>query len=202
MIELKHHCLSNDEKTQLTRQLNNKTKLLPSSDLEGKYHGYRSLTYLDDQNKEYSAALEKYQQLLFPDTGAWNLTKYTSDFDDSETVILELKSTGRTTNESPTLILSCNKNKTSVRINTHVIVDNETVIMRLDTRKATYDQWDISNSYNVISFQGDGSGLIKRLIVHKKLLVGFSEFGGEVVSTEFDLHGLNAAIKPLSELCR
>ena len=145
-------------------------------------------------------------------TGDWEIQLETSKFDDSQTVLLSLESKEWTNcpydSAKHRLVLACRENSTDLYIifggcymsdfegggRVTYRIDNEpaaSVSMRASSNNSALGLWDGRNS---IPF-------IKGLLDKNALVVRASPFAENRVTSEFELGGLNEAIKPLRAAC-
>lgn len=141
------------------------------------------------------------------DSGKWRVSTKTSPIDDSKNVYLRLIAekpvSGKYGRESqPTLLIRCKENKTNLFIPFGFFLgsDSTRVTTRLDKEKARTSTWSISTDHEAIFAPRDIS-FTKKLMQHDRLLVQLTPYGESPVMTEFDVRGLENAVKPLREAC-
>lgn len=149
-----------------------------------------------------------------PDAGKWITDISTNSFDDSRTVVLLLDADneieGWLSTFLPGLILRCQEGRVEayIHIGTQAEVeldsnfDNRpTVRLRFDSNEAITLRMDESTDGDALFFPQPQT-TIDQLLVHDRLLFGFTPFNASAVEATFDLRGLSYVIQPLREACR
>lgn len=142
--------------------------------------------------------------------GSWHVQEEISPLDDSKNVGLWTESLepipdtfGRLV--TPTLVLRCQENKTSVYIDwsTYLGIDEIQIIYRIDKLPAETRRWRISTNFEAIGLWSGGSAIpfIRGLFDHKTLLARVTPYGESPVTVIFNIAGLKAAAAPLMEAC-
>lgn len=147
------------------------------------------------------------------DTGAWRTRTDTSQFDDSETVILTLDAdeavrNGFGTLSRPALIIRCLENTTSLYLHMdgyHMsdIQGYGIVDLRIDDSAAFEERMDASDSGGALGLwrAPRSISLAKQLIGHDRLAARATPYSENPVEMTFALSGLENAIRPLREAC-
>ena len=103
---------------------------------------------------------------------------------------------------TPVLLIRCKENTTDVIVQwgTYLGIDETAVIMRLGKDKAKERSWTISTNYEAV-FAPSPINLTKEMMKHNSILLNVTPHGSNPVTAEFDLIGLQDAVKPLKEAC-
>ena len=145
-------------------------------------------------------------------TGDWDIQLETSKFDDSQTVFLSLKS--KEWDNCPydsakhSLVMACRENSTDLYIvfGGCYMSDFEgrgRVTYRVDDEPAASVSMRESSNNSALGLWGGRNSIpfIKELLDKNSLVVKASPFSESAVTSEFELGGLNEAIKPLRAAC-
>ncbi len=147
------------------------------------------------------------------DRGHWRITSQISRIDDSKNVTLRLTSYTQDVDrfgnrENLWIVIACQENKTSVIINFagHFMADNSgrgSVTYRVDEKSAKRRNFRESNDNSVLGLWGGATSIpfIKEIMGGKNLYVEALPFSDSTVSGEFNISGLDNAIKPLRAAC-
>lgn len=140
-------------------------------------------------------------------TGKWLVREGDPDpIDDSRVVVLSLKAdSGRSglEREPVHLIIRCSSNKTSVFINWHDYMTDESVVThRLDKNKPEKKIWPSSTDKTASFYPGDGHAFAKQLMLADSFVARTTPYNENPVTAIFDTRGLSHAIRPLREACR
>jgi type VI secretion system protein VasI len=145
-------------------------------------------------------------------TRKWRIERSRSSFDDSMTVDLSLNAETAVSGwlgkvRTPVLGLRCYEHKTYAYIETGMTANVEyglfhqaTIRIRLDHEPAKTTVTDESTDSQALFFE-QPIALIRSLLGHQQLTLGFTPFNSPPVETTFDLRGVEAAIVPLREAC-
>lgn len=148
--------------------------------------------------------------------GDWTVEIKKSAFEDTEDVYLSLDSTGTVQcrgidgPQPVTLVVRCLENRTVVYIvaqQCHLTSGGSRsygeVDFRIDTQKAFSQQMQKSNSNDALGhWRGkEAIPLAKRLFGGEKLLVRFTPYAENAKTAEFNISGLEEAVKPLRKSC-
>jgi type VI secretion system protein VasI len=143
----------------------------------------------------------------FLGSGKWQVQTEQSPIDDSKNVYLSLTANDSIVrrygkNLTPTLHFRCKEKKTEGYINfdTFLGSDSTQVTTRLDKDKAKTSSWGISTDHNA-AFIPQAVPFIKSLLDKEALLVQLTPYSENTIMTSFDIRGLAASVKPLSEAC-
>jgi len=164
------------------------------------------LACFDSLSKKHGGLTKK--EILEPeDKGKWVIRKDTSPIDDSEKVVLFVNSETPITNKfgktsAPTMFLRCLENKTEVYIDFDSFIGTNriSVTTRVDKEKAKKERWGASSDHNAI-FARNNISFIKNMLNKDKLLIQLTPYGANTVMAEFDISGIENAIKPLRKAC-
>jgi len=138
--------------------------------------------------------------------GKWSVSATLSPIDDSKNVTLSLEANesvgARYRRVTPTLILRCKERKTDAYISwdAYLGLEQTTVLTRLDDRPASKSEWSLSTD-NKATFAPQAKTFIKGLLGHSRLVSQVTPYSESPVLVTFDLAGLDAALKPLSDAC-
>lgn len=150
-----------------------------------------------------------------PSVAKWEVEIKQSDFEDTTDVYLSLASEGPVgcnmfgSSQPATLFVRCQENTTAIFIATdcHLASGFQgygKVDVRADDKKATTVSMDASTDNRALGFFNGGKAIpfIQRhLLGGETLRVRFTPFNASPVSAEFDITGIDEAIKPLREQC-
>ncbi|HGJ5855642.1 MAG TPA: type VI secretion system-associated protein TagO [Arsenophonus nasoniae] len=138
----------------------------------------------------------------------WIISTSTSEIDDSQTVILEVKSehqiyTRLYESITPYLIIRCQNNKTDVYINwwSYLGLDETKIITRIDKEKASSKWWNISTDNKAAFYPGNVIKFINSLFGKNKLFAQVTPYGESPVKATFNITGLSDKIIPLRKSC-
>lgn len=143
--------------------------------------------------------------------GHWWVYKEDSPIDDSVNVFMSLSAIdeipdGYGKSVTPMLHIRCKENTTALYISwDRFIGSGEAYITyRIDKNKAQRQFWSISTDHQATGKWRGGSSIpfIKKLLDSKSLLVNVTPYGDNPVLVNFDVSGIESAIKPLREECR
>jgi len=145
-----------------------------------------------------------------PPTGEWDVRIESSPLDDIKTVFLDLKvmdsATVRGTSSlTPQMSFMC----TGKDVEGYVFVRAPpevgraryaTVRVRFDTLEPETVRMEPSAEQDALFFNKPAS-VLKQMLGHERMLFGFKPRGSEETVTEFDLRGVDEAVKPFAEAC-
>ncbi len=145
--------------------------------------------------------------------GDWRVQVETSKIDDSTNVFLTLQSREHTNcrydEAAHRIWIACRENTTSlwVTFGGCFMADNGSrgrVTYRLDQDKAKRRNFRESNDNSALGLWRGGSSIrfIKGMLGHKTLLIRATPFSESTVTAEYDIAGIDEAIKPLRKACR
>jgi len=145
-------------------------------------------------------------------TGDWRVRTETSKIDDSKTVFLSLSSEEQTNcrykNGPHTVYLACRENSTNLWFHfgdcfMSSIQGKGRVTYRLDSDKAATEGFRESNSNMALGLWSGSQAIpfIKKMIGHELMVVRATPFSDSTVTAEYNISGLEEAIKPLRESC-
>ncbi|OHB72424.1 MAG: hypothetical protein A2W23_07650 [Planctomycetes bacterium RBG_16_43_13] len=140
-------------------------------------------------------------------TGKWRISTETSPIDDSKNVYLALSAEesikAMLGTSLPVLFLRCKENKTEVYIawGVYLGLEETTMLIRFDSKKATTSTWNISTDNMATFYRGSVIAFIRSIVGYKQLLVQVTPYGESPVMVTFDLAGLEEAVKQLQETC-
>jgi len=145
------------------------------------------------------------------ETGGWQSSFGTSQFDNSKTVFLNLLADnpvqGWLTTYTPSLSVRCQEHNLDVYISVGMQINVEygmyqsaTIRIRFDHETAKSLVADESTDGQALFFRNPGE-IIYSMLDHDKLIFGFTPFNASPVVTTFNLVGLSNVIQPLEEAC-
>lgn len=138
--------------------------------------------------------------------GKWKLTESTSPIDDSKTIKLSLTTKDKVRagiqSGSPILILRCMEDKTSLYVDwgTFISTADPRITLRVDKDKATSEYWRVASNHEV-SFSPNAIPAIKSMVGKNNLMLQVTPFSDQTYTVNFDITGLDNAIKPLRDAC-
>jgi len=144
--------------------------------------------------------------------GKWSVTTEISKIDDSKNVFLSLKSDAATAcpydDKTHIIWVACRENTTSLWIDFGgcFMSDNSgkgKVTYRLDKDKAAKVSMSESNDNSALGLWRGRSSIpfVRGMLGKSSLLIRAQPFSDSTVTAEYDIRGLNEAIKPLMEAC-
>jgi type VI secretion system protein VasI len=142
--------------------------------------------------------------------GDWNVRTELSPLDDIKTVYLDLKAADSrevrgTSAYAPQMGLMCTGSKIEgyVFIRSRPEVDRSglaTVRIRFDTLEPQTRRLEKSLKEDAL-FLDKPASTLKDMLGHERMLFGYTPLGSEEVVTEFNLRGVEEAVKPFVEGC-
>jgi len=106
---------------------------------------------------------------------------------------------------TPTLLIRCQENTTSVAINWEMYlgIGESQIIYRIDRLPAETQEWRLSTNREAIGLWNGSSAIpfINRLFDREMLLARITPYGESPVTAVFRIGGLKAAAAPLMEAC-
>lgn len=146
------------------------------------------------------------------ESGDWIIQRTTSKIDDSTNVFLRLPSYDQTNcrykRGNHNINIACRENKTSLWItfSNCFMSDNSgrgRVTYRIDTNPASTISMRESTDHMALGLWSGGTSIrfIKSLLGHNKLLIRATPFSESAVTGEYNITGLDEAIRPLREAC-
>ena len=167
--------------------------------------GAPKLTFKDEQITLLQNISTPAQEIA--NTGNWATRSEVSPIDDSTNVTIGMEAWESFRNDygqmiTPVLLIRCKENTTDVIVQwgTYLGIDETAVIMRLGKDKAKERSWTISTNYEAV-FAPSPINLTKEMMKHNSILLNVTPHGSNPVTAEFDLIGLQDAVKPLKEAC-
>lgn len=145
-------------------------------------------------------------------TGDWIVRTEVSKLDDSKNVFLSLASEDYTScrfkPNAHSIYIACRENTTSVWIGfgecfMSSIQGKGRVTYRLDATPSKTQNFQESNNNMALGLWDGGRSIpfIKEMLGHEKMFVRATPFSDSAVSAEYNIAGLDEAIKPLREAC-
>ncbi|MCV2877586.1 type VI secretion protein [Sedimentimonas flavescens] len=147
--------------------------------------------------------------------GDWSIEVKKSDFEDTTDVFMRVASQKPVScghfkgPQNITLLLRCKENTTSIFIATHCHLTSGhggygNVDIRLDDQKSFVSRMDDSTDNSALGLWSGSRSipLIKQMLGKERMLVRFTPFSESPVTAEFNISGLDEAIKPLREACK
>ncbi len=144
----------------------------------------------------------------------WRVRTEKSPMDDVTNVYVSLDADeaikGWLSEETPTLVLRCQKKKTEVYFDAHMQVDAKysvygstgSVRIRFAQQKAeTFHFPTSTDGQALFVMYPDPISFIKRILKHQTMMVEFTPFNRGPVTTTFNLSGLDSKIGQLREVC-
>jgi len=145
-----------------------------------------------------------------PPTGEWDVRTESSPLDDIKTVFLDLKAMDSpkvrgTSSLTPQMSFMC----TGKEVEGYVFVRAPpevgrsryaTVRVRFDTLEPQTLRMEPSAEQDALFFNKPAS-VLKQMLGHERMLFGFKPRGSEETVTEFDLRGVDEAVKPFADAC-
>lgn len=144
--------------------------------------------------------------------GNWNVTTETSKIDDSTNVFMRLVSentfSDRYGNQrAGDIYIVCREHRTDLYIilGGMFLADSGgfgQVTVRIDRNKARVLYFSASTDHQALGlWRGAGVGFIKQMMNGKRVLFEVTPFNESAVTVEFEIDGLDNAIKPLRKAC-
>ncbi|MBL3562230.1 type VI secretion system-associated protein TagO [Rhodovulum sulfidophilum] len=160
-----------------------------------------------DQQSEYAP-----ERVEVSGVGNWRVISETSQIDDSTNVYLSLASDDNTNcrydTEVHRLHIACRENTTSLWVTfggcfMSSIQGKGRITYRLDQEPAAKASFRESNDNMALGLWSGGQAIpfVKRMLGHEKLLIRATPFSDSRVTGEYDIRGIEEAIKPLREAC-
>jgi type VI secretion system protein VasI len=144
-------------------------------------------------------------------TGEWQVASDVSKIDDSTRVTVVLRSAhdipGRYGNTVRlNLVLRCQENKTDVMVHFggHFMSDHAgggAVTYRIDRKPAQSARFSQSTNHESL-FAPEPVALIKSLFGAQKLVIRAAPYNENAITAEFNVGGVENAVKPLREACK
>ena len=144
-----------------------------------------------------------------PSDTAWHVDRSKSKLDDSETVVLSTDALEaipgplQVKKVRPALIIRCSEGETDLFVSWGMFIGSRSVEVteRIDSEKAVTASWGLSTDGKA-TFKDGPVPYIKQLMGHKKLLLQVTPFNENPRLVEFNITGIDEAIKPVQEACR
>lgn len=144
--------------------------------------------------------------------GNWQVSNSVSEIDDTTNVYLSLTSesdiAGRFSGPGPMILnIHCRENKTLLYIYFNGLHMSDyqygTVTYRLDSKKAQKKKMHESTDHSALGLWngGDAIPFVKAMFGNEKLLLQATPLGENAVTANFQINGLEEAIRPLRESC-
>jgi len=143
------------------------------------------------------------QQPNIKGEGQWQVKTQINPVDDSNTVTLYLESESGEgiLDDTVSLNVRCQSNKTDLYINWHSFLGNEAkVLTRIGNAKAETSLWDISPDKKG-SFRKVPIGFLKEMMKALRFVAQITPYNENPITAVFDTTGLSSAIEPLRETC-
>lgn len=145
-------------------------------------------------------------------SGDWRVHVETSKIDDSKNVFLTLYSEEQTNcpykSGSHSIHMACRENETNFWIRfgecfMSSIQGKGRVTYRLDSEQASRRNFRESNNNMALGLWSGGTAIpfIKKMIGHDRMIVRATPFSDSTVTGEYNIVGLEEAVKPLREAC-
>lgn len=145
-------------------------------------------------------------------SGDWRVRTETSKIDDSTNVWLTLASEEQTNcpykDGSHSIHIACRENSTNIWIYfgecfMSSIQGKGQVTYRLDSEKAATKNFQESNNNMALGLWNGRQAIpfIEKMIGHERLIVRATPFSDSTVTGEYNISGLEEAIKPLQQAC-
>ncbi len=161
------------------------------------------LDCFDRLAKEHNLFGKQTQQSNIKGNGQWLVKTEINPVDDSNTVTLylEAESGKGILDDTVSLIVRCQSNKTDLHINWHSYLGNEArVLTRIGDATAQTSLWDISPDKEG-SFRKAPIGFLKEMMKASRLVAQITPYNENPITAVFNTTGLSSAIKPLRETC-
>ena len=161
------------------------------------------LDCFDGLAKDNNLFGKQMQQSSTNGKGQWLVNTQINPVDDSNTVTLylEAESGKGILDDTVSLIVRCQSNKTDLHINWHSYLGNEArVLTRIGNAKAQTSLWDISPD-KAGSFRKGPIGFLMEMMKSSRLVAQITPYNENPITAVFDITGLSSAIKPLRETC-
>jgi len=161
------------------------------------------LDCFDRLAKDNNLIGKKTQQSNIEGKGQWHVKTQINPVDDSSTVILylEAESGKGILDDTVSLIVRCQSNKTDLYINWYSYLGNEArVLTRIGDANAQTSLWDVSPDKKG-SFRKGPIGFLKEMMKASRLVAQITPYNENPITAVFDTTGLSSAIKPLRETC-
>ena len=144
--------------------------------------------------------------------GKWEVSSTTSKIDDSKNVYLRLEADNEVLGRygdrvRVTMTVTCRENVTSLWFNFggHFMSDYQygTITYRVDDKKAKRKKFRESTNNEALGLWNGGSSIpfLKLIMSGKHLLVRATPYSESAIDSEFEIAGLENALKPLREAC-
>ena len=175
-----------------------------------KLDAYRAAAFTDpyvfNTGGEDLGVLREDSETPRQDAGQWLVRDDVGPLDDSRTVTLRLISdTGRSVYGDPvSLVLRCRSGELDAYINwkSYIAEDYPRVTYRVGNSEAETKTWINSSDNRATFFRGNEQIFIEELVRSRKFVAQVTPYNESPITATFDLHGLNAAIRPLRASCR
>lgn len=167
--------------------------------------GVKRLACYDDLAKKRGAVAET----TTTGAGKWTYSEKVSKIDDSVNAYLYVNSTEKVAGQigkvQPSLYITCREKKTSLYFNFDRFITTGYAhpTIRIDREKARDYTMSVSTSNEAFGLWSGKKAIrfIKKLFGKDRLLVRVTPYGASAVTAEFEIGGLEAAIKPLRTAC-
>jgi type VI secretion system protein VasI len=144
--------------------------------------------------------------------GDWNVETETSKIDDTKNVFLSLTSENEFEGKyrdmkRATLYIACRERSTNVffLFGDHFMADSggfDEVTVRIGKQKARSIRMTASTDHGALGvWSGSGVTLVKSMFGNERLLVRATPLSERAITAEFNIGGLESAIKPLRSAC-
>ena len=103
----------------------------------------------------------------------------------------------------PILAITCEAGRVSVSLNWQLTLGRDSIRMRtyFDNMPHRSAVWSIADDFKTVTPRRGDTRLVKQMIQHSSLAAEITPFGGRPANAEFDITGLDEAIKPIREAC-
>jgi hypothetical protein len=147
------------------------------------------------------------------DDGGWEISRLPNPLDDTETIVLTLSSdTGRSgfENQPVTLVARCKSNKTELYLNWNTYLGDDSndvysdwkyVTLRIGDRQAETQRWGTSTDHEATFAPNWAGNLLKNMLKADYFVAQTTPHSENPVTAEFDIRGLDVALRPLSDAC-
>ena len=139
----------------------------------------------------------------FTTKGVWLVSTRVDPIDDSQTVVLSVKSSSAVSiwGKPIALVLRCKSYETNAYIGWQDYLGSETVVTtRIGKDKAKTARWNLSND-GLSSFHTKPIDFIKNMMGNDVLVAQTTPYRESTVTAIFNISGLENAIEPLRTTC-
>ena len=100
-------------------------------------------------------------------------------------------------------MVRCESGKINAFINwsSYLGLEQTPVITRLGTGDAKTQKWPLSTDNKATFYPGDAGAFLEQLLTADRFVAQTTPYNESPITAVFELAGLNAAVKPLREVC-